>query len=50
VQVSFQTISLLATEGDDITFTVDITGDISPSSVTTVYISAFDGSAGIKCI
>lgn len=46
VSVNWQSVSdSVAEDGSFFTFTVDITGDIDSNSVTTIQLSAVDGSA-----
>ena len=45
--VGFQLTSISVSEGDgSATFTLDISGPVDSTSTTTVYLTAFGGTAG----
>ena len=49
VAVGFQANSTTISVSEDnglVTFTLDISGPVDPTSVTTVYLTAFGGNAG----
>ena len=50
--VSFQANSTTISVSEDdglVTFTLDISGPVDPASVTTVYFTVSDGTAGKAC-